>query len=53
MDGYPRTTKGDVYYHGFGVKSIGYIARKHRGHCKISFTDDIFEMDLSFPLSEK
>ena len=53
VDGYPRTTKGDVYYHGFGVKSIGYIARKHRGHCKISFTDDIFEMDLSFPLSEK
>ena len=49
VDGYPKTTKGDEYYHGFGVKSIGYIARKHRGHCKISFTDDIFEIDLIFP----
>ena len=49
VDGYPKTTKGDEYYHGFGVKSIGYIASKHRGHCKISFTDDIFEIDLSFP----
>lgn len=50
VDGYPRTTKGDMYYHGFGVKSIGYIARKHHGHCKISFSDDVFEIDIAFPL---
>lgn len=52
VDGYPKTTQGDEYYHGFGVKSIGYVTNRHGGTCKISAFDDIFEIDLIFPLSE-
>lgn len=52
VDGYPKTTQGDEYYHGFGVKSIGYVANRHGGACEINVFDDIFEIDLIFPLSE-
>lgn len=30
-DGLPRTTKGDEYYHGFGVRSIQMVAEKIQG----------------------
>ena len=53
VDGYPKTTQGDEYYHGFGVKSIGYVANRHGGACEINAFDDIFEIDLIFSLTEK
>ena len=52
VDGYPRTTKDSEYYHGFGVKSIGFIVKKHGGECKIDASGDIFEIDCIFPLPE-
>lgn len=52
VGGYPRTTKDSEYYHGFGVKSIGYIVKKHGGVCRINASDDVFEIDCIFPSSE-
>lgn len=50
--GYPVTTKDDVIYHGFGVRSIGYIVKKHKGTCRICATDEIYEIDCIFPLGK-
>ena len=49
VGGYPKTTKGDEYYHGFGVKSIGYIVKKHGGKCRLNVCDGIFEIEIAFP----
>ncbi len=49
-DGFPITSKGDNNYHGFGIKSMDYIARKYGGHMTISAENGIFSLDLVFPL---
>lgn len=49
VNGYPQTTKDNVIYHGFGVRSIGYVVKKHKGICKINASDKIFEIDCIFP----
>lgn len=51
IDGMPQTTKGDELYHGFGVKSIRYISEKYGGSCSINLTENIFEIDVTFPLN--
>lgn len=51
VDGLPQTTKGDEFYHGFGVKSIRNISEKYGGSCSITMTENIFEIDVTFPLN--
>ena len=51
-DGLPITTKEDRRYHGFGLKSIKRICERYRGTCKIKAEKNIFEMDLTFPMTQ-
>lgn len=51
VDGLPRTTKGDGRYHGFGIKSVRYIAEKYGGHMTISAQNESFSVDILIPIS--
>lgn len=43
---HPRTTKGDEAYHGFGLRSIKYIASKYGGDASISIDGEIFSLTV-------
>ncbi len=46
-DGLPRTTKeGEQGYHGYGLKSVREIARRHHGGISVSAADGIFCMSV-------
>lgn len=49
QNGYPVTTKADSRLHGFGTKSIVYIAKKYHGTVTMSQNGDIFQTDILFP----
>ena len=51
-NGLPVTDKGEDY-HGFGMKSMNYIAHKYNGFMTISAEDGIFNLDFIFPLKDK
>lgn len=51
-DGLPVTDKNSDY-HGFGMKSMDYIAKKYNGCMSISTDDGTFSLDFLFPLSGK
>lgn len=49
-DGLPQTTKKDAPgYHGYGVKSIRFLAEKYGGHARMSLEDSQFVLDVFFP----
>lgn len=48
-DGLPVTDKEDKSQHGFGVKSIRYIAEKYNGDLFIQARDGKFYLDILFP----
>lgn len=50
VDGLPQTTKQDRMYHGFGMQSIKMLTEKYHGDLNISVKDDIFTLDILFPL---
>lgn len=50
-DGLPRTTKADQAGHGFGLKSIRYLAEKYGGWMCVSVQDHIFILQIMLPLS--
>ena len=50
--GIPKTTKNNVQYHGFGMKSIKLIINKYHGDLKIVTDGDIFSLCILFPLDE-
>lgn len=49
-DGMPASTKQDVRYHGFGLKSIQSTAAKYGGSMTIASKDGWFELRILFPL---
>ena len=51
-DGLPQTKK-DKDYHGFGMKSMAYIARKYGGNMSVVAKDGKFMLDFLFPLTKK
>ncbi len=51
-DGLPVTTKADRENHGIGTKSIRYIADKYGGSTVFGFEEDLFSMDITFPLND-
>lgn len=51
-DNLPRTNK-DKDYHGFGIKSMDYIARRYGGHMSVSAKNGRFSLDFVFPVPEK
>ena len=51
-NGIPATTKKDLRYHGFGIRSIRDTTAKYGGSMTISARDGWFELRLLFPLGE-
>lgn len=49
-NGLPVTTKKNKAYHGYGLKSIRYIASKYGGHVTVGVDDNIFNLDVIIPL---
>ena len=49
-NGLPVSTKGDDRYHGFGLKSVSYIVKKYDGTFKFSLQNDIYSVDIIFPM---
>lgn len=47
-NGLPVTTKGDTAYHGFGTKSIRYIAEKYGGSAHMCQEENRFVLRLYF-----
>ena len=48
-DGLPLTSKQNKANHGYGVKSIAYVAKKYDGDLQIKAEDGIFTMSLLIP----
>lgn len=46
----PITTKGDKKLHGFGLRSIKYIAKKYEGVVNISEEDGCFSLKILMPI---
>ena len=49
-DGLPVTSKGDRNLHGFGLKSIRFVAEKYGGALSISMEDEVFSVNVSIPI---
>ena len=49
VNGLPATSKPDAAKHGYGTKSIRYIAEQHQGTVDIGLRDGMFSMKLTFP----
>lgn len=49
LDGLPVTTKSAGEDHGFGLKSIRYLAQKYGGSMAVSFEDQIFTLQIMLP----
>lgn len=47
--GMPITTKGNEAYHGFGTKSIQYLAEKYEGFARFDWKDKIFSLNIVLP----
>ncbi|QIK69454.1 GHKL domain-containing protein [Erysipelothrix sp. HDW6C] len=47
-DGFPRTTKKDTQYHGYGIKSMSYIVEKYHGNLSINDDDGWFKLKVLF-----
>jgi hypothetical protein len=50
-NGFPVTDRNRDY-HGFGMKSMDYIAKRYNGCMSISARDGLFGLDFIFPLPE-
>ena len=48
--GLPITTKSDKNYHGFGIKSVSYLAEKYGGNLSVAADDGVFDLNLLFPI---
>ena len=49
--GLPVTDKEDASRHGYGTRSIQYIARQYGGDLQIDLRDNMFFLKIRFPLS--
>ena len=47
-NGFPVTTKNDKAYHGFGVRSIRYLADKYEGNLLMRMEKERFITDILF-----
>lgn len=49
-DGLPKSSKKSPYFHGYGTKSIRYIAEKYGGSLKLHSEDGIFGLEVLIPI---
>ncbi|NTV78420.1 MAG: sensor histidine kinase, partial [Clostridiales bacterium] len=52
-DSIPSTTKANKQYHGYGIKSIQYTAKKYQGWVTINKRDNWFELNVVIPLQKE
>ena len=52
-DGLPITTKENLDYHGFGMKSIKAIVEKYDGVFSIVSDEERFRLNIMFPINEE
>ncbi len=50
VDGIPQTTKNGEDLHGYGFKSIATIVEIYKGTMSVNVNDDMFFLDLFFPI---
>jgi len=48
--GLPATTKGDVYNHGYGLKSVKYVSDKYSGTMSVEEKGGWFVMQIVMPM---
>ena len=51
-NGLPITTKEEKDCHGFGMKSIQFIAEKYQGDVSIVLKDSIFYLNIIIPIQK-
>lgn len=51
-DGKPVTSKEDIGYHGIGIHSIEYTAKKYHGSVSISIENHIFNLCVLLPIPQ-
>jgi sensor histidine kinase regulating citrate/malate metabolism len=49
-DGLPVTSKADPNFHGFGVKSIRYVAEKYGGSMSVGVREHTFVLNVLLPI---
>ena len=49
-DGLPKTTKGSTDYHGYGLKSVRYLAEKYGGSLTAAQEDEMFLINIVIPV---
>lgn len=47
----PVTTKEDMDYHGYGIKSMNYIAEKYNGNLSVGVKDEMFWLNVLLPVN--
>jgi hypothetical protein len=52
FDDLPQTTKDDINYHGFGMKSIRMIVEKYGGILSIDTKDNLFQLNIIMPTTD-
>jgi sensor histidine kinase regulating citrate/malate metabolism len=52
-DGEVQTSKDDPINHGFGLKSIRFIAEKYGGYLNVQAADNVFTLDVLIPQVKK
>lgn len=52
-DGLPVTTKADKGMHGFGVKSMRYVAEKYGGSLQAGTRENMFVLNILLPVPEE
>ena len=51
-DGLPESTKEQAHLHGYGLKSIRYLAEKYHGNLTISADNDVFHVNILMPIKK-
>ena len=51
--GLPQTTKDDYLKHGYGMRSIDFVAQKYDGLMRYQVEDNLFHLNVCIPITEK
>lgn len=51
-DGLPKTTKGDIDRHGFGMRSMRAMAEKHGGTLACAVQGNVFHLNILLPIND-
>ncbi len=52
-NGLPVTTKEDIRFHGFGMRSIQLLVRRYGGALSVDVDDNIFNLNIMIPVARQ